>query len=80
MAENTYGSSVVKVVKFLINNKNRWISDYEIIKIAPKYGERIINEIIANRVVTSTKDGICFDDDCFDALKLYLRRLGVNIE
>lgn len=80
MAENTYGSSVVKVVRFLINNKNRWISDYEIKNIVPEFGERIINEIIVNRVVTSTKDGICFDEDCIDALKMYLRRLGVKIE
>jgi hypothetical protein len=80
MEKNTYGSSVVKVVRFLINNKNRWISDYEINNIAPEFGERIINEIIANRVVTSTKDGICFDDDCIDALKKYLRSLGVKID
>lgn len=79
MEENTYGSSVVKVVKFLINNKNRWISDYEIINLAPQFGERILNEIIANRVVSSTKEGICFDDDCIDALKKYLRRFGVKI-
>ena len=80
MEENTYGNSVVKVVRFLISNKNRWISDYEIKNIAPEFGARIINEIIANRVVTSTKDGICFDNDCIDALKEYLRSLGVKID
>lgn len=80
MAEITYGSSVVMVVKFLLNNKDRWITDYEITNIVPQYGERIIKELIDYRVVTSTKDGICYDDDCFDALKKYLKRLGVNID
>lgn len=74
----TYGSSVVKVVKFLLDNKGRWITDYEIINIVPKYGEKIIDELIAFDVVTSTKDGICFDDDNVDALKNYLKRFGVN--
>ena len=80
MAEITYGSSVVKVVKFLLSNKGRWITDYEITNIVPKYGEKIIDELIAFDVVTSTKDGICFDDDNVDALKRYLRKLGVNVD
>jgi hypothetical protein len=80
MAEITYGSSVVKVVKFLLSNKGRWITDFEITNIVPQYSEKIIDELIAYDVVTSTKDGICFDDDNIDALKKYLKRYGVNIE
>ena len=80
MAEITYGSSVVKVVKFLLSNKGRWITDFEITNIVPQYSEKIIDELIAYDVLTSTKDGICFDDDNIDALKKYLKRYGVNIE
>lgn len=80
MAEITYGSSVVKVVKFLLSNKGRWITDFEITNIVPQYSEKIIDELIAYDVVTSTKDGICFDDNNIDALKKYLKRYGVNIE
>ena len=80
MAEITYGSSVVKVVKFLLSNKGRWITDFEITNIVPQYSEKIIDELIAYDVVTSTKDGICFDDDNIDALKKYLKIYGVNIE
>jgi hypothetical protein len=80
MAEITYGSSVVKVVKFLLSNKGRWITDFEITNIVPQYSEKIIDELIAYDVVTSTKDGICFDDDNIDALNKYLKRYGVNIE
>ena len=80
MAEITYGSSVVKVVKFLLSNKGRWITDFEITNIVPQYSEKIIDELIAYDVVTSTKDGICFDDDNIDALKKYMKRYGVNIE
>lgn len=80
MEKITYGSSVVKVVKFLLNNKGRWISDFEINNIVPQYGEKIIDELIAYKVVTSTKDGLLFDDDNFDALKNYLRKFGVNID
>lgn len=80
MAEVTYGRSVVKVVKYLLGNKGKWITDYEITNIEPQYGEKIIDELIAYDVVTSTKDGICFDSDNIDALKKYLKRYGVNIE
>ena len=80
MAEMTYGSSVVKAVKFLLDNKGRWITDYEITNLAPQYGEKIIEELIACRVVTSSKDGIYFDDDNIDALKKYLKKFGVNVD
>lgn len=80
MAEMTYGSSVVKAVRFLLDNKGRWITDYEITNFAPQYGEKIIEELIAYRVVKSSKDGIYFDDDNIDALKKYLRKLGVNVD
>lgn len=79
MDKITYGSSVVKVVKFLLNNTNRWITDYEIINIVPQYGEKIIEELIVYDVVTSTKDGICFDKEDFEASKKYLRRFGIYI-
>ena len=80
MEENTYGSSVVKVVEFLIGNKGRWITDYEIANIVPQFGQKIIEDLIAYDVVITTKDGILFDDDCFEALKLYLKSIGINIK
>lgn len=80
MVEINYGSSVVKVVRFLISNKGRWITDYEITNIVPQYGDKIIDELIAYDVVSSTKDGICFDDDNIDALKKFLIKIGVNID
>ena len=80
MAEVTFGSNVVKMVKFLLSNKGRWITDYEITNILPQYGEKIIDELIAYNVVISTKDGICFNDDNVNALKKYLKRYGVNID
>jgi len=78
MANMTYGSSVVKVIEYLMSNKGRWITEDEIINIAPQFGERIIDVLITYRVVVSTKDGICYDDD--DALKRFVRNLGVNID
>lgn len=80
MEKITYGSSVVKAIKFLLSNKGRWITDYEITNIVPQFGKKIIDELIAYDVVISTKDGICFDDDNVDALKKYLRKFGVNID
>ena len=80
MEENTYGSSVVKVVEFLIGNKGRWITDYEITNIVPQFGQKIIEDLIAYDVVITTKDGILFDDDCYNSLKLYLKSIGINIK
>ena len=57
MAEMTYGSSVVKAVKFLLDNKGRWITDYEITNFAPQYGEKIIDELIKLRDTYARKNG-----------------------
>lgn len=80
MKNMTYGTSVVKVIEFLKNNMGRWITDYEITNIAPQYGERIIDELIAYGVVKSTKDGIIFVDESIEALKRYVRIFGINVD
>jgi hypothetical protein len=80
MEKDIYGKCLVKVIKFLLDNKGRWITDYEITNIAPLYGKKIIEDLIAYDVVITTKDGILFDDDCFEALKSYLSKFGVNID
>ena len=71
--------SVLNVCKFLVANNERWISDYEINEITKKYKEEIVDELIAYKVVTSTKDGILFEKENVDAMKRYLRKYGVNI-
>lgn len=80
MEENTFGRSLVKVVRLLLDNKNACISDDEFTKISPEFGERIIDELIAYRVVESSKDGLYFSMDNFEELKTYLRRYGVNTD
>ena len=79
MEDNTFGNSLVNVIKFLFDNKGKWITDDEITNIAPQYGDKIIEKLIANDAVITTKDGILFDDDCFEALKRYLTSIGINI-
>ena len=71
--------SVFNVCKFLVANNERWISDYEINEITKKYNEEIVDELIAYKVVTSTKDGILFEKENIDTMKRYLRKYGINI-
>lgn len=80
MEQNTYGKGVTEIVKYILNHRNTWITDSDLIELSPKFGERIINELLVYQVLTSTKDGVCFYNDNIDALKRYLRHLGVNIE
>jgi hypothetical protein len=71
--------SVLNVCKFLVVNNGRWISDYEISEITKRYEEEIVDELIAYKVVISTKDGILYEKENVDAMKRYLRKYGVNI-
>lgn len=71
--------SVFNVCKFLVANNGRWISDYEISDITKKYDEEIVDELIAYKVVTSTKDGILFEKENVDKMKQYLRKYDINI-
>jgi len=71
--------SVFNVCKFLVANNERWISDYEINDITKKYKEEIVDELIAYKVVISTKDGILYEKENVDAMKRYLRKYGINI-
>jgi hypothetical protein len=79
MATMNYSSSVAEIVTYLIDHKNEWITDSELLNLSPQYAERIIDELIAIDAVTSTKDGICYDDDNYESLKKYVKRLGINI-
>ena len=80
MATMDYSSSVVRILNYLINHKNEWITDSEFENISPQFAERIIDELIACDVVTSTKDGVCYEDDNYESLKRYAKRLGVKID
>lgn len=79
MNDNTYYSDFVKVVKYLLEHRDTTISDDEIEKIAPKNGDAILNNLEKNNVLALTKDGVLFDTTDIDALKRYLKKMGINV-
>ena len=79
MNDNTYYSDFVKVVKYLLEHRDTTISDDEIEKLAPNNCDAILNNLEKNNVVALTKDGVLFDTTDIDALKRYLKKMGINV-
>lgn len=79
MNDKTYYSDLVKVVKYLLEHRDTTISDDEIEKIAPNNCDDILENLEKNDVVALTKDGVLFDTTDIDALKSYLRKMGINV-
>lgn len=79
MENENYYKSLIEIVRYIIANREGFISEEEIVNNHPKYGRTIVEELLANMVMASTKDGLSFDKGDVDALKLYLKKLGINV-
>ena len=76
MISKNYIDNALNVIQYLLDHPNRWISDQEIYEISPRYGQKIIDNIIDEEVVISTKDGLLFDESEVYALNSYLSELS----
>ena len=80
MMSKNYIDNVLNVIQYLLDHQNYWISDMDIYKVSPRYGKRIIDDLIDNEVVVSTKDGLLFDEGDAFALNSYLSELSDELE
>ena len=58
-----YISNALDVIQYLLDHIGYFIMDREIYEISPRYGKKIINKLIDEEIVVSTKDGLLFDED-----------------
>ena len=79
MSKN-YIDNALNVIQYLLDHPNYWMSDEEIYNVSPRYGKKIIDNLLDEEVLISTKDGLLFDEGDVYALNSYLSELGDEIE
>lgn len=67
-----YISNALDVIQYLLDHTGYFIMDREIYEISPRYGKKIINNLIDEEIVVSTKDGLLFDEEDIWGLNSYL--------
>ena len=70
-----YIDNTINVAKFLLENCGKCVSENEIYSVSPRYGFKILNNLIDDNIVSSTKDGITFDEDDIPALNSFLSEI-----
>lgn len=79
MSKN-YIDNALNVIQYLLDHQNYWMSDEEIYSVSPRYGKKIIDDLIDREVVVSTKDGLLFDEGDVFALNSYLSELSDELD
>lgn len=80
MMSKNYIDNALNVIQYLLDHPNYWMSDEEIYNVSPRYGKKIIDNLLDEEVIISTKDGLLFDEGDVYALNSYLSDLGDEIE
>ncbi len=80
MMSKNYIDNALNVIQYLLDHSNHWISDKEIYCVSPRYGKRIIDNLLEAEVIISTKDGLLFDEGDVYALNSYLSELSDELE
>ena len=79
MSKN-YIDNSLNVIQYLLDHQNYWISDMDLYNVSPRYGKKIIDDLIDREVVVSTKDGLLFDEGDAFALNSYLSELSDELD
>lgn len=80
MMSKSYIDNALNVIQYLLNHPNHWMSDEEIYNVSPRYGKKIIDNLLEAEVIISTKDGLLFDEGDVYALNSYLSELNDELE
>ena len=80
MMSKNYIENALNVIQYLLDHSNHWFSDKEIYSVSPRYGKRIIDNLLEAEVIISTKDGLLFDEGDVYALNSYLSELSDELE
>ena len=80
MMSKNYIDNALNVIQYLLDHPNYWMSDEEIYNVSPRYGKKIIDNLLDEEVIISTKDGLLYDEGDAFALNSYLSELSDEIE
>ena len=80
MMSKSYIDNALNVIQYLLNHPNHWMSDEEIYNVSPRYGKKIIDNLLEAEVLISTKDGLLFDINDVYSLNSYMSELGDELE
>ena len=80
MMSKNYIDNALNVIQYLLDHPNYWMSDEEIYNVSPRYGKKIIDNLLDEEVIISTKDGLLYDEGDVFALNSYLSELSDEIE
>ena len=80
MMSKNYIDNALNVIQYLLDHPSYWMSDEEIYSVSPRYGKKIIDNLLETEVIISTKDGLLFDEGDVYALKSYLSELSDELE
>ena len=80
MMSKNYIDNALNVIQYLLDHPNYWMSDEEICSVSPRYGKKIIDNLLESEVLISIKDGLLFDNSDVYALSSYLSELSDELE
>lgn len=80
MMSKNYIDNALNVIQYLLDHPNYWMSNEEIYSVSPRYGKKIIDNLLEAEVLLSTKDGLLFDKSDVYALSSYLSELSDELE
>ena len=80
MMSKNYIDNALNVIQYLLDHPNFWMSDEEIYNVSPRYGKKVIDNLLDAEVIISTKDGLLYDEGDAFALNSYLSELSDEIE
>lgn len=80
MMSKNYIDNALNIIQYLLDHPNYWMSDKEIYSVSPRYGKKIIDNLLEAEVLISTEDGLLFDERDVYALNSYLSELNDELE
>lgn len=75
-----YISNTLDIIQYLLEHIDCVIMDSDVYGISPRYGKKIIDNLIDAEVVFSTKDGLSFDEGDIYAMNSYLSNLKEELD
>ena len=76
MMSKNYINNALNVIQYFLDHPNCWISDEDIYSVSPRYGKKIIDNLLDAEVLISTKDGLLFDKNDIYSLNSYMSELS----
>lgn len=75
-----YIDGLLDIIQYLLEHRNTWFSEENLYKLSPRYGKKIVDNLIDEEIIVSTKDGILFDESDIIALNSYMSEIQDDLQ